>query len=291
MEDTLKKIALLLVIVGILSIGSIFIAIVLAFSSDASLASGSVAVIPIKGTIAFGDDPWGDTVDPDQVSDWLKQADEDPAVKIILLDINSPGGSPVASDEIGAAVRRTNKTVVAWIRESGASGAYWIASNTDHIIANRMSITGSIGVTASYIEFGGTLERYNASYQEFHSGILKEVGSPYREPTASERRLFQAKIDKIHQFFIEEVRRNRNLTDAQVASISTGEFFLGTEARDLGLVDELGSQDEVKQYLKVAIGEEPTYAYYAKPRTFFQELGMLRSNFFPGVSSGVTVRT
>ncbi len=291
MEDTLKKIALLLVIVGILSISSIFIAIILSFSSGSTTTSGSVAVIPIKGVIAFGSDPWSDTVDPDQVTDWIKEADEDPAVKVILLDINSPGGSPVASDEIGAAIQRTNKTVVAWIRESGASGAYWIASNSDHIIANRMSITGSVGVTASYIEFGGTLERYNASYQEFHSGQFKEVGSPYREPTVAERALFQAKIDKIHEFFLDEVKRNRNLTDSQVRTISTGEFFLGVEAKELGLVDELGSRNEVNQYLKVQLGEEPSYAYYEKPRTFIQELGMLRRSFIPGVSEGATLRT
>ena len=86
--------------------------------------------------------------------------EENKDIKAIVLEINSPGGSAVASDEIASAVKKSNKPTVAVIREAGASGGYWIASSTDHIIANRMSITGSIGVISSYLEFSGLIEKY-----------------------------------------------------------------------------------------------------------------------------------
>jgi protease-4 len=293
MEHTLKKIGVLVLIVSILAFGSFFIALVLALAGGASMQTGNTAVIPVNGVIRFGSDPWAQTVDPDQTAEWLAQADANPEVKIIVLAINSPGGSAVASDEIGAAVRRTNKTVVAWIRESGASGAYWIASNSDYILANRMAITGSVGVTASYLEFGGTLERYNASYQEFTGGEYKEVGTVFREPTARERALFQEKIDTIHDYFIDEVATNRNLTDAQVARVRTGEFLLGVEAYELGLVDALGGKNELEEYLRTELGEEPTFRYYEKPRSFVQELGLVQGSLFPSLEerSRLAIRT
>jgi protease-4 len=294
MENTFKKIGLLVLIIAILSIGSFFIALVLAIGGGAGIATGNVAVIPIEGVIAFGDDPWSDGVDPDQVIAWLQDADEDPTVEVIVLAINSPGGTAVASDEISAAVRSTNKPTVAWIREAGASGAYWIASSSDHIIANRMSITGSVGVTASYLEFGGTLERYNASYQQFTGGEYKELGTIWREPTARERALYQEKIDRIHEFFLDEVTASRNLTSSEVAQVRTGEFFLGIEAMELHLVDELGGQQELDAYVKTLLdGDEPAYVYYEKPRSFIEELGLLKASFLPELQepTGVSIRT
>lgn len=287
MESTIKKLGLLLLILGMLAFTSMFVAIVLSFAGSTELTNGNVAVIPITGLITTASDPWSATVDPQFVREAIERAENDDRVKAIVLEINSPGGSAVASDEIGQALRLTEKPTVSWIREAGASGGYWIASNTDHIIANRMSITGSVGVTASYIEFAGTLRRYNASYVELHSGEYKELGNPFDYLTEEEHALLQTKIDRIHVFFLDEVQQNRNLTDEQMAAVRTGEFYIGAEAYDLGLVDELGSFPEVEAYVEELIGEEPVFTRYEKPQGLLQGLGFVKQDFLPDGSLAI----
>lgn len=291
MENVLKKIGLLILIIALISISSLVVAFILSLGSGSPLESGNVAVIPIYGVISTSTSGWGDTVDPVTVRAWLDQAEKDDSIKAIVLEINSPGGSAVASDEIGQALKHVTKPTVAHIREVGASGGYWIASNADYIIANRMSITGSIGVTASYIDFAGTLERYNATYEQITGGDLKELGSPWSDLNASDRAILEQKVERIHQYFIDEVTANRNLTQAEVDRVKTGEFLLGDEAKDLGLVDELGDYDELDAYLNKTIGEEPQYVYYKEPKTFVQELGLVKEDFMPNLQTGVSVRT
>ncbi|RME52846.1 signal peptide peptidase SppA [Candidatus Woesearchaeota archaeon] len=240
--------------------------------SDVSVeGSGNVARIKLHGVITV-DDGLGtfspDTIIAEDVVSLLEKADEDASIKAVVLDINSPGGSAVASDEIGRVVRRLNKTVVAVIREVGASGGYWIASNADFVVANRMSITGSIGVTSSYLGFGGFLRDHNVTYNRLVAGKFKDMGSPFRELTDEERALFQEKLDRIHSFFIEEVAQNRNLSLEEVKNLATGEVYLGVEALDAGLVDALGGFEEAEQFLEEELGEDVSFVTFKKKKTF-----------------------
>src|SRR3989344_4529148 len=213
---------------------------------------GNVALIPIEGEITEdGASGLGSSsVSAREVVDFIEEADKNPQVEVLLLDINSPGGSAVASDEIAAAVKKSTKPVVALIREAGASGAYWIASSTDHILANRMSITGSIGVISSYLEFSGLMEKYGIGYEQLTAGERKDLGTPYRKLTDQEKKILQQKLDKIHSFFIEEVAANRHLEVSTVQKIATGEFLLGVEALELGLVDQLGGKEEAEIFIQ-----------------------------------------
>ncbi len=250
------------------------------FSGSAALQSGNVAVVPIKGIIltsASGTFLEPGVASSSDIVDTLEEVADDPSIQAIILEIDSPGGAPVASDEIATAVKRTNKTTVAWIREVGASGAYWIASASDHIIANRLSITGSIGVLGSYLDFSGLLERYNVSYEEMNGGQYKDLGTPFRKLTSEERRLLQKKIDLMHQVFKDEVQKNRKLTNAEMASVGTGEFFLGMEAMNLGLVDEMGGEKEALAYIekKLNITAEPV-SYEEEP-SFLDLLAQLKA--------------
>lgn len=215
---------------------------------------GNVAKIPIQGIITGDGQSYlgRDTISSSTIVGFIQEADQNPQVKVIVLEINSPGGSAVASDEIAAAVKQAKKPVVAIIREVGASGGYWVASAADYIIANRMSITGSIGVLSSYLEFSGLMEKYGVSYERLVAGKYKDIGSPFTPLTAEERNILQGKLDKIHAFFIEEIASNRKLNQARVRELATGEFFLGVEAQQLGLVDELGDLSTAEEYLKQA---------------------------------------
>lgn len=293
-KSWLRWLFVLLIIGAVLIISLMIVglfALLFAGNQSTYTGSGNVAVIPITGVILtegtaglFSDDVTSST----DVVAFIEQAENDPNIKAILFEINSPGGSAVASDEIGTAIKKTTKPTVSWIREVGASGGYWVASTTDVIVANRMSITGSVGVVASYLEFSGLLRRYNVTYQEMTGGVYKELGSPMKNLTEQERGVLQQKIDRIHEYFIQEVTENRNLDKAVVKEIATGEFFLGVEAKDLGLVDVLGGKDEVLAILEESIEETPQLVRYEKRRTLFDVLGevLSKQSFFLGQGIG-----
>jgi len=250
---------------------------------------GNVALIPIEGMIiGNGDKILGQTtVSSNDIVKHIESANEDLQIKAIVLEINSPGGSAVASDEIAAAVKRSKKPVISQIREVGASGGYWIASSTEQIISNRMSITGSIGVISSYLEFSDLMGEYGVNYQRLVAGKYKDVGTPLRKLKEEEQQLLQKKINRIHDYFIEEVSKNRNLGQDKVKKIATGEFFLGVEALNLNLVDQLGDKETVKEYLKNKHNiEDVDYVIYQKRSGFFETFAGVFSEFFFNIGEG-----
>src|SRR3989338_858383 len=251
---------------------------------------GNVALISIEGEITENGGQGFSTssVSSREIVQFIEDADANPEVQVLLLDINSPGGSAVASDEIAAAVKKSSKPVVALIREAGASGAYWIASSTDYVVANRMSITGSIGVISSYLEFSGLMEKYGVGYEQLTAGERKDLGTPFKKLTDQDKNILQQKLNRIHEFFIEEVAANRNLEISQVKKIATGEFFLGEEALKLGLVDQLGGKDDAENLLREKFGlQSIEYVKYEHSGGFFELLSGVISNFFFNVGEGI----
>ena len=277
----------LLSLLGFLSVAiiSLFIGV------DVESLSGNVALIPIKGVIVSNDDAeflFESVASSTDAVELIEKADKNPNIKAIILEINSPGGSAVASEEIANAVKKVNKTTVAWIREAGASGAYWVASAAEHIVANRVSITGSIGVIASYLEFPGLLEEYNVTYQRLVSGKYKDIGSPFREMTAEEKEIFQQNLDSIRDYFVSEVAKNRNLNKKDIDKIANGLFYLGVQAKELGLVDEIGGKDEAIAYIEGKEKIKAEIVEYEKEKGLLDILGdvMGRQSFFVGKGIG-----
>jgi len=185
----------------------------------------------------------------------LKKIKKDDSIKAVIIEINSPGGAVVASQEVANAVKELDKPTVALVREVGASGAYWVASSADLIVASEVSITGSIGVLSSYLEFSDLFEEYGVKYQRMVSGNRKDLGSPFRDMSAEEEAVLQSKLDVIHEYFITEVAKNRGMDVEDVRKSATGEFYLGSEALKLGLIDRIGDRSDaieiVKQKLEV----------------------------------------
>ena len=199
----------------------------------------SVALIEINGEI--GADYAADLVK------LIKKADKDSQVKAIVFEINSPGGTVLASKEIANTIKEAKKPTVAWIREVGASGAYWVASAADNIVADETSIVGSIGVIGSYLQFAGLFDKYGITYERLVSGQYKDAGSPYKELTGEEKNYLQSKIFSLKQLFVAAVAENRDLDEKYVNSLATGEIFLGSEALKLKLIDELGGKQEAQK--------------------------------------------
>ncbi len=271
---------------------SFFLSIIASFfiGGDFEALGGNVAVIEINGPIVMESDDFlfESAASSEDIADLIKEADENNGIKAIVLAINSPGGSAVASEEIANEIKKTNKTTVAWIKETGTSGAYWIASSTDHIVANRMSITGSIGVIASYLGFSGFIQDHNVTYERLVSGNLKDMGSPLKEMTQEERMLFQKSLQSIHDYFVEQVAENRGMSKKDVERLATGQFYIGEEAKKLGLVDELGSKEEVVNYIYGKIGEDVVFVDYETDKGFFSSFGSAinRNSFYIGKGIG-----
>lgn len=280
------------VIIGLTIVGFLISMVLSLFTgSDFESLNGNVAVIDIPGTIVAQKDSgsfFEEVASSEDIVKLIQKASKNDKVKAIVLRINSPGGSAVASEEIASAIKKTNKTTVALIREVGASGAYWVASSTNHIIANRMSITGSIGVISSYLGFSGFLQEHNVTYERLVSGNLKDIGSPFKDLTGEEKALLEKKLGAIHDYFVDEVAKNRNLKKKDVEKAATGLFYLGSEAKDLGLVDELGGNDEVIKYLEDKLGEKVEFAEYETEKGFLSSLSkvMNKNSFYIGEGIG-----
>jgi protease-4 len=220
----------LIALLGLFTTGLFTFALLNAFVGEDVASFGNVAVIPLTGILLTesGDESFFEqTLTSKRVIDLIEDAAEDDSIDAILLEVNSPGGSPVATDEVAQAIKRAGKPTVTVIREVGASGAYWVATATDHIIANRMSVTGSIGVIGSYLEYADLLTRYNVTYRRLVAGKHKDIESPYKEMTAEEQAIVQKQLDALHAIFIDEVAANRNLSRETVAELATGNIYLG----------------------------------------------------------------
>ncbi len=204
---------------------------------------GQAAIIKLDGQISpGGSDPLsGSSLSPEQVRSLNSRAISQGA-DAIIYEWNSGGGAVVASKEILRSIESVDIPTVCRIRDTGASGAYLASLGCDRIVADSASLTGSIGVKSSYLEFSGLMDKYGIDYVNITAGKYKEVGSQFQNTTEEEKEILNEKVEIIHEDFLNAVEENRNLTEEQMNEVETGEIFLGSEARDLGLVDTLGGR-------------------------------------------------
>lgn len=206
--------------------------------------TGQAAVVQLEGAIT-PTSPTGinakSSITPSKVRELNSKA-KDQGASAIIYEWNSGGGAVVASKEIMRAIASVDMPTVCRIRDIGASGAYMASLACDRIVADSSSLTGSVGVKSSYLEFSGLMEKYGIEYVNITSGKYKEVGSPYMNTTEEEKQILKQKTDKIHEEFLTMVKQDRNLTEAQMEEVETGQLFLGSEAEDLNMVDRLGGR-------------------------------------------------
>jgi protease-4 len=212
----------------------------------AAIGGPVVAVVSAEGDIMTG--PVGASVgsqaiDADDVADALYAAAQDRSVKAIVFRESSPGGSDTASEEILAAVRAAKavKPVVVSMGTYGASGGYWIASEASAIVAEPTTLTGSIGVFGGKIVLGPALARFGVDVRDLSvGGQYAGADSPAGEFTQRQRAAFAASVDRVYDGFIQRVAAGRHLTPDRVREIARGRVWTGVQAKELGLVDELG---------------------------------------------------
>ncbi|MFP4401035.1 MAG: signal peptide peptidase SppA [Candidatus Woesearchaeota archaeon] len=281
-------IAIVLIILFITA--SIISGILSLFTSGMPDQSGNVLVIPVTGSIVssraetlFGESLTSSTA----IISLLDDVSEDPTIEAVIFEINSAGGGAVASEEIMSKIKTLEIPTVAVIRDVGASGAYWIASATDHIISNPLSSVGSIGVILSYLEFGDFLKDNNVTYQRLVSGKYKDMGTPFRELTDEEIEMVQQRLDFVKTYFMESVAENRGMDVEDIEPLSEGQIFLGSESVDLGLVDDLGNIDDAKLYLESVLDKNVSLRRHVEQRSIFDVFALKSDRKFFMMGKGI----
>ena len=206
----------------------------------------------------------GIILSPQPVVEELKKFADDSSVKAIILHINSPGGGVAASEEIYREVKRIKeekkKKVVVSIETVGASGAYYVASASNKIYADKGSIVGSIGVIAEWVNYGDLLKWAKLKNIVFKTGEFKDTGNPMRDLTPAEQQYMQSLIDNMFGQFIQAVADGRGMKVEDVRAIANGKVWTGEEALSMKLIDNVGDFEAVvKDTAKsVGISGEPT---------------------------------
>jgi len=206
-----------------------------------------IAIVEVRGVITQSSG----------VIEELQQYLADDGVKAIILRVDSPGGGVGPSQEIYREIMRikssSKRKVVTSMGSVAASGGYYIASASDLIVANPGTITGSIGVIMQFSNFEDLLKKIGVKGVVLKSGEHKDIGSPFREMTPEEKRIMQEVLDNVHQQFIQAVAEGRKLDRSKVAQIADGRILTGEQAKNLGLVDQLGNlQDTIDITAKLA---------------------------------------
>jgi len=187
----------------------------------------------------------------------LTKYGDDTTIKAIILRIDSPGGGVASSQEIYEEVRRVRsggKLVVASMGSVAASGGYYVACVADRIFANAGTVTGSIGVIVQLASVSELLHKVGIESSVITSGPFKDSGNPTRPLRPEERQIFQALVDDVYHQFIEAVAQGRNLPLDEVRQAADGRIYTGRQAKDLRLVDELGSLHDAITYAASRIG-------------------------------------
>lgn len=275
--------AALAVYVGVAGLFLVFVSSMTGPSARAGggvLFGERVAVVELEGLI----------VDVDDLVRDLKSHRDNPAVRAVVIRINSPGGVVAPTQELHGAIKRlrgAGKPVVASLGAVAASGGYYVAVAADRIYANPGTLTGSIGVIMQMANVNAFLKKVGVDYVVVKAGEFKDIGSFARPMSAEERRVLQVLLDDVHAQFIAAVADGRKLDRAEVLRFADGRIFSGTQAKDLRMVDALGGLEDAVDGAAVLAGL-PKPPKVVGPRRKFSlvdllrnELGLLGAAAFP----------
>jgi len=212
---------------------------------------GKVLVVPLRGVISTRPEEGTMRTMPSMVQEvvsQLRMAEKDKEIKCLLLTVDSPGGTATASDvlynEILAYKERTKVKIVVSMMDIAASGGYYVSLPADVIFAHPTTITGSIGVVFMRPNVTGLIDKIGFTMDVNKSGKNKDMGSPFRRPTAEEIQMLQELTDGLADRFLTLVAKHRGLEEATLSTVSTARVYLPDEAKALGLIDKIGYLDE-----------------------------------------------
>jgi protease-4 len=241
----------------------------------------TIAVVNAVGTIVSGrggyDPVNGELLGSDSIVEELRELRTNKAIKAVVLRIDSPGGSSVASDVIWRELTITKSErlpIVVSMSDLAASGGYYIATAGDLIVAQPGTLTGSIGVYTGKFVTGGTFDKLGANIEATSQGRHAEMYSPDRRFTDEERAKVQESMQATYDQFVEKVAESRHTTPEKIDQIAQGRVWTGKQAKDAGLVDQLGGLsvaiNAAKLRAHIPVDEEVDIVVYPRPRSWYQ---------------------
>ena len=241
-------------------------------------AANKIAVIYAEGNIVDGDE--SEQVAGDRFAKIIADVRADKDVKAVVLRVNSPGGSVMASEKIKAELDllRENVPVIASYGDYAASGGYWISANSDYIFANATTLTGSIGVFSMIPDIGGVIKnKLHVTVTPVKSNEHADMMGLMRPLTPKEEAYMQASVERIYDQFTSLVAAGREMTVEEVDAIAQGRVWTGAEALEIGLVDEIGTLEDAIEYAAMSIEgvtsvSDVQIAAYPKPLTTIEML-------------------
>jgi len=263
-----------LVIIAIIFSGIAFLVLAVSVSGTGDRTYEYVTSGPGKDKIAVVELDFT-IIDPSSIVRQFKKYREDKSIKAIILHVNSPGGGVAASQEMYEEVRKTRdsgKPVIVSFGSIAASGGYYVACGGSLIVSNPGSLTGSIGVIATFTNFKELADKLGVKENVVKSGKLKDSGNPFRDMNSDDLEYFQEIIDNSYEQFLDVVSTERKIDKEELRKIANGRVFTGKQAKDLKLVDSLGTfQDAVRIAGQIAkIDGEPSIVREKNKRNFIE---------------------
>jgi protease-4 len=245
--------------------------------ADARFPTHDVAEVAVDGPITRdGGSPSFPPSGPtspgaDDIVERIERADEDGGSEALLLHLNTPGGQVVPSDDIRRAAAEFDGPTVAYTTDVCASGGYWIASGCDELWARQGSVVGSIGVRGSRVTGKELFDRAGLNYEQFTAGEYKEAGAFPTEVDEDERRYLQGLVDDYYDLFVETVAEGREADPATLRE-TEAKVYLGGEAHERGLVDEIGTREDALDRLEETLGRAATVREFSPQRSPLRRL-------------------
>jgi protease-4 len=243
---------------------------------DSEVSSNKIAIITGEGEINTGKGDEG-SIGSDKICEALKEAREDKKVKAVVLRINSPGGSALASDIMWREIQLTKKEkpVIASMSDVAASGGYYMAMGCDKIVAQPNTITGSIGVFGMMFNAQNMLKnKLGITFDRVKTGQFSDMATGTRPLNQAERQIIQNEVNKIYETFTTKAAQGRNMPLEKLKSLAGGRVWSGLEAKERGLVDELGGMEKAIEIAaaKAKIGKDYRIKMLPVEKNFFEEI-------------------
>lgn len=232
--------------------------------SGGSSQSGStrprIAVLRLEGAIVSGNSPVSlfseASINSDRIVPLIEKLGKDDNVKAIILRVDSPGGSALASDLIWRALEASNKPVVASMGDTAASGGYYISMGADAIFAEPGTLTGSIGVLGGKIALDGLMKKFGVTTSVIQRGKNSGVMSTFSTFSDSERDAMQQMLNDVYALFTQKAATGRHMEHAALEKLARGRVYTGRQALEIGLVDKLGTLADAVAYTRKLVGDE-----------------------------------
>jgi len=237
-----------------------------------------ILLIPIKGVISDSPKEGVFKARPSMVQEvvsHLNRAEKDEKIKVVVFKVDSPGGSTTASDilyhEIKSFKERTRKKIVVSMMNVAASGGYYISLPADSIMAHPTTVTGSIGVIFMRPRFSKLMKDVGFEMIVNKSGHNKDMGSPFRQTTPEEMKIFDDLTKRLGGRFISLVKENRNISEENLSKIKSARIYLAEDALNLGLIDKIGYLSETFAEAKKIAGLQEYASIITYRRTEFPD--------------------